>query len=241
MDKRIYTMQVQPQEMDFTRKSSLPGLLGNILNTVGEDAHVLGFGSDMLVEKNMGWVLSTMALELDRRPAECETFSIHTWISSATRLTSVRNMEFVDAEGKVFARGVTTWCIIDYSIRRPVNMDILGDLAKETITPVDSPCAAPLRLRPITPEVVSLHKVAYSDIDFNRHMNTLKYIDLMLNMLPLSYLEEDSPLRLDVHFASECAYGQNLKVGYLQDGPASQFSIDKEDGTPSCRAQIQWR
>ena len=42
--------------------------------------------------------------------------------------------------------------------------------------------------------------MVYSDIDFNRHVNTMRYIEMMLDMLPVDMLTQEAPVRLDIHF-----------------------------------------
>ena len=70
----------------------------------------------------------------------------------------------------------------------------------------------------ITPQHVMEHRVVYSDIDFNRHVNTMRYINMMFDMLPIEQLTAIRPVRLDIHFMHECRYGQTLTVGYEQQG-----------------------
>ena len=49
---------------------TLASLGGSILNTAGVDAYGKGFGVDVLNAGNHSWVLSRMAIEIDRRPEQ---------------------------------------------------------------------------------------------------------------------------------------------------------------------------
>ena len=55
--------------------------------------------------------------------------------------------------------------------------------------------------------------VVYSDIDFNRHVNTLRYVDLIFDTMPLELIEKNKGLRFDIHFLAEAIYGDTLTVG----------------------------
>ena len=74
------------------------------------------------------------------------------------------------------------------------------------------------------------HKVVYSDIDFNRHVNTMRYIEMMIDMLPVELLMQETPVRFDIHFLRECRYGQTLSVGYEQRGRTALFEIRSDEG-----------
>ena len=81
----------------------------------------------------------------------------------------------------------------------------------------------------------------YSDIDFNRHVNTMRYIEMMIDMLPVELLMQETPVRFDIHFLRECRYGQTLSVGYEQRGRTALFEIRSDEGTPAVRASIEWK
>jgi acyl-ACP thioesterase len=62
----------------------------------------------------------------------------------------------------------------------------------------------------VSGEPIATHKVVYSDIDFNRHMNTMRYIDLILDTMPIEELEALQALRMDMNFMKESLYGDVL-------------------------------
>ncbi len=85
------------------------------------------------------------------------------------------------------------------------------------------------------------HRVVYSDIDFNRHVNTMRYIEMMLDMLPVAILTQEAPVRLDIHFLRECRFGQTLTVGCELRERSALFEISATSGTPAVRASIEWK
>ena len=89
--------------------------------------------------------------------------------------------------------------------------------------------------------MVSEHRVVYSDIDFNSHMNTMRYIALMVDMLDIELIKSNRPLRIDVHFMNECVYGQLLKVGMQSAENQIFFEVVREDGVVACRASFVWK
>jgi len=49
--------------------------------------------------------------------------------------------------------------------------------------------------------------------DIPRRPISTRYIEMMIDMLPLEMLMQEAPVRLDIHFLRECRYGQTLAVG----------------------------
>lgn len=239
--KTAYPFRVEPQEVDFSLRITLVALGGNILNIAGIDAHTKGFGVDALNKDNFSWVLSRIAFEFDYRPEEYEKYEIATWISDYGRMLSTRNFELTDQTGVCFGRVVSQWCMLDLSKRTAVDLRAVAESHNDAIVECPSPAEKPRKVPAPDAEPVLTHKVAYSDIDFNRHVNTMRYIEMMIDMLPVELLMQETPVRFDIHFLRECRYGQTLSVGYEQRGRTALFEIRSDEGTPAVRASIEWK
>ena len=125
-EKSIFRYKVDPRRVDFTERASISSMCDIILEAAGEDAYKRGFGIDVLAERNLGWVLSRMCVELDYMPAEYSEFTIRTWISDYNRLASTRNFTLTDDEGRMFGRAVSQWCMLDFSTRMPADVNLLA-------------------------------------------------------------------------------------------------------------------
>lgn len=238
--KTTYAYRVEPQYVDFTLRATVPALGGQILNTAGVDAHNKGFGVDVLNPRGMSWVLSRFAMEFDSLPAQYTPFDITTWVNECTALLTTRNFTLTDTCGHEFGRSVSQWCLIDIAARRPISLSTIDQFNDDYITAEPSPCDKPHKLTAIEGEELLRHAVAYNDIDFNCHVNTMRYIDLMFDTLPLDMFRGDYRVRLDIHFLRESRYGQTLVVyGCEQDG-GHLFEIRTTDGTICCRAAISF-
>lgn len=240
-EKSLFDLRVEPQEVDFTMCATVPALGSAVLNAAGVDAHGRGFGVDALFrERRCSWVLSRMAFEVDRRPEQYADYRIATWISDYGRVLSTRNFTLSDASGAVFGRAVTQWAMLDLERRTAVDLSEVGRAHDDAVVPEPSPAERPRKIPAITPAERSEHRVAYSDIDFNRHMNTMRYIDLMFDALPLDLVASQRPVRLDIHFLRECRYGDLLTLGWERRGDCWLFGVVR-GGEEALRASIEWR
>lgn len=240
-EKSLYHYRVEPQDVDFTLRATLASLGSSILNTAGQDAYGKGFGVDVLNAENHSWVLSRMAIEIDRRPEQYTDYTIATWISDYGRVLSTRNFTLTDAAGQEFGRSVTQWAMIDLTTRSAVDLSWVGREHNDAVVPVPPPAEKPRKIREVNPTRSTEHRVVYSDIDFNRHVNTMRYIEMMLDMLPLDRLTQEVPVRLDIHFLKECRYGQTLTVGCEERERSALFEITGDGATAAVRASLEWR
>ena len=240
-EKSRYDYRVEPQDVDFTLRATISSLGAAILNTAGIDAHGKGFGVDALNADNHSWVLSRMAVEFDSRPVQYTDYEVATWISDYGRVLSTRNFTLTDtASGREFGRAVTQWAMIDLQSRSAIDPSWVGAAHADAVVDAAPPTDKPRKIREVNPTETADHRVVYSDIDFNRHVNTMRYIEMMLDMLPVGMLTREAPVRLDIHFLKECRFGQTLTVGCEQREHSALFEISAE-GAAAVRASIEWK
>lgn len=236
-----YDFKVEPQDVDFALRARLAAMCGNILNIAGHDAHRNGFGTDALMKQNNSWVLSRMAFEFDCLPKQYDDYRIRTWIVDSGRIISVRNFAITNAAGEVFGRVTSQWCMINLDTRRPCDLTPVIENRRQYVFDEPAPCEAPRKLAAIEAESTVEHRIVYSDIDFNRHVNTLRYIEMMVDTLPIESLAEPHAMRLDLHFVKESRYGQTLTIGTRHEADCWLFEIKDNDGAVICRAALEVR
>jgi acyl-ACP thioesterase len=211
-----------------------------MLNVAGTDAHRKGFGVEALQGHSFTWVLSRLAVDINTQPRQYSNIEIDTWVNEFNRLSSTRNFKMRIGED-VIAAGVSQWCMLNMETRQAVDMTQLKDIYERAMVAEPSPIAAPARLRDIEPQASVSRPVVYSDIDFNRHVNTLRYIDLIFDSLPIELIEKNNGMRLDINFIAEALYGEVLTIGWTSEGNVWQFEISSDSGKKLCRAKIEFK
>jgi acyl-ACP thioesterase len=235
-----YQYRVDPQQVDFTLRASAASIINYMLNVAGVDASSKGFGVEALQGQSFTWVLSRLAVEIYKQPMQHSTIDIATWVNEFNRLSSTRNFRLSEG-GELFAAGVSQWCMLNMESRQVVDMSLLRDTYERAMVEEASPIAAPQRLRPTEPTVTMSRPVAYSDIDFNRHVNTLRYIELMFDAFPIDLIEQNNGMRIDINFIAEARYGETLVAGYIAEGNVWQFEIKTDSDKVLCRSKIEFK
>lgn len=235
-----YPFTIQPENVDFTLRASVASIISYMLNVAGTDAHLKGFGVEALQGHSFTWVLSRLAVEISTQPRQYTDIEIDTWVNEFNRLSSTRNFKMRIGD-EVIAAGVSQWCMLNMETRQAVDMTLLKDVYERAMVAEASPIAAPARLRDVEPQISVSRPVVYSDIDFNRHVNTLRYIDLIFDTLPLELIEKNAGMRLDINFIAEALYGEVLTIGAYSEGNVWQFEISSDSGKKLCRAKIEFK
>ena len=235
-----YPFTIQPENVDFTLRASVASIISYMLNVAGTDAHRKGFGVEALQGHSFTWVLSRLAVVINTQPRQYSNIEIDTWVNEFNRLSSTRNFKMCIGED-VIAAGVSQWCMLNMETRQAVDMTQLKDIYERAMVAEPSPIAAPARLRDIELQASVSRPVVYSDIDFNRHVNTLRYIDLIFDSLPIELIEKNNGMRLDINFIAEALYGEVLTIGWTSEGNVWQFEISSDSGKKLCRAKIEFK
>jgi acyl-ACP thioesterase len=175
-------------------------------------AEDLGVGRGPMAALGQGWVLSRLSVLMRRRPRQAEQLTVRTWPRGWERLFALRDFDIQDEAGTPLALARSCWLIVDLEKRRPLRpqaameklplnegLDALADGGKGLDTPAGAEKAAE-------------RAAAYSDIDFNGHMNNARYVQWIQDMLDPVALGRASAMRLDINYLSEVKWGETLEL-----------------------------
>lgn len=189
-------------------------------------ANSIGIGYTELAHNNIGWVLARLSIEMVRYPGINETYSMTTWIEGYNRYFCDRCFEMTDSQGKPLAYIRSMWVAINMDTREMADLSALESNCRAVLSdrtcPLDK-CRAPMIEKDA---VVELHPCSFGvcDIDFNRHVNTIRYLEAALNLKDLDFVDKFNVRRLDVSFEHECVFGEHIeiKTGPGRGEPAGQ-------------------
>lgn len=216
-------------------------LTARIIECATCHANSLGIGYATLIKLDLAWVLSRVSIEIDSLPGINDTYIMNTWIESTNRLFSERCFTVTSPDGHVYVNARTTWAAISISTRRAANPGILGDV----MFPADAPYC-PVQQAKRTPALPAdaeecLYTFRYCDIDFNRHVNTVRYIDLILDCWNLAWYDNHCISRFDIAFHQECHFGETVMVITSTDENGLTACELLRDGVRMVTSNILWR
>ncbi|MDR0658620.1 MAG: acyl-[acyl-carrier-protein] thioesterase [Mediterranea sp.] len=236
-----YTFVTEPFHVDFNGKLTL-GVLGNhLLNCAGFHATDRGFGMAMLNEDNYTWVLSRLAIEMDDMPGQYENFTIRTWVENVYRLFTDRNFAIVNKDGITIGYARSIWAMINMNTRKPADLLSMhgGNIVEYICESEDCPVEKPGRIKVETKEVTETLTAKYNDIDINGHVNSIRYIEHILDLFPIEYYRTMRIRRFEIAYIAESYYGDELKF-YKEETGGGEFSIEvrKDNDEVVCRSKV---
>ena len=234
-----YTFAAEPFHCDFTHQLFMGHLGNHLLNAADKHASQRGFGMDRLLPIHKTWVLSRLTIEMQSMPRENEQFQVETWVESAMRYFTNRNFRIFSGD-TIYGYGRSIWAMIDTENRQPQDILAINDGAiQHWLEPTyDCPIAKGSRVK-MGDDVQQVGQVTttYHDIDVNGHVNSIKYIEHVLNLFPLAYYRQHHLRRLEVAYAKESYYGDTL-VFYQEKGAEGEYRIKIVSENGSERAEV---
>lgn len=238
-EKQVFTetFKIRSSEIRPDGKAKLQTICDLLQEIAGNHALTLNFDVTQLHEDNLTWVLHRLDIKIDQYPEWRERVTVKTWPSSGDKLRAHRDFVVLDEDGNRLIRALSYWLMIDLDNRRPVRIpqEVLNMAPRnvEHVIPIKSN-------RPQSPGATESEKtfsVRYSDLDVNRHVNNIKYVEWITETLPTDKLVKS----MDIEFKAECGYGKNIKVqtdSLTGDLIHSDISIDNT-GRVLATAEIQ--
>ena len=214
-----YNYTVEPFSEDFCGNLSW-GNLGNlILRCASLHAGEHGFGYSEMIAVHHGWVLSRLVIEIETMPRTGEDFTIETWVDRLYRQFTDRHFCIKRFDGTTLGHATSIWSLIDMQTRQPADLTQLpnGGFTNVLIPERPAPIAPMGRIRLKKPILAATHQAVYTDLDINGHVNSIRYIELLLNLYPANKLKANAPRRIEMAYCQEAYCGDVLEIYHEPD------------------------
>ena len=232
----------EPFHCDFSGHLFMGHLGNHLLNAADFHSSSRGFGMKYLMTIKRSWVLSRLAIEMDEMPQMYTTFNVETWVESAMRFFTSRNFAVVGTDGHTYGYGRSIWAMIDTESRQPTDLFAIDDGAINNWIVNDKECPIDKGGRVKMTDAAQLLRTIdtyYNDVDINGHINSVKYIEHVLDLWPADWYREHRIRRFEIAYVAEAHAGDKLSF-YSEPtaGDAYCIRIVRSDGTECCRSKV---
>ena len=215
-------------------------LMTRIIEIATWHANSWGVGYARLIQDNQVWVLSRVTIEVTAMPRVNEQYTLTTWIEDYNRHFSQRNMRLDDAQGNPLGYVRTIWMVIDMGTRASVDISQLGYIS-ENISDLPCPIEPQSHLRPIQQGHTMDYTFGYMDCDFNRHVNTVRYLAHLMNLFDMDCYDNFFIHRMEIAFIKETHYGETAQIIIDDNDPMDSRMSVTLDGVDHVRARFIWQ
>ena len=212
---------------EITNKGML-SLLENIACMHSDEAK---FGIREIPITHLSWVQLNWRVKILRRLVYGEEVTIKTWARDATKITTLRDFEVIDKDGKTVCIATTKWTLtnIDTKGITKITEDMISKYNPDTkIIMPDFEFKKLKEPENFTNEYV--YTTQRRDIDVNKHMHNLNYLDLAFETLPDEvYLNNDFFNNIEIMYKTAIRLGDVSKCLYTYEDGKHIVTIKSED------------
>ncbi len=241
---------IRGYEVDADNRLTIQSLCNYYQEAAGIHAAALGLSIEKLHSEGVTWVLFRMQMEIGRLPAAMERVVVETWPVGVEGLQYRRDFLARDDRGEIVGKAVTHWVVVSLESRRVVRVpQCISDVRLEfprTVMP-----ASDVKLQPLDDEdTVCRFRARLGDMDRNRHVNNVRYLDWILECVPENVRREKTLSSMDICYKAESRQGDRISAriraaAALPDEADSLKFIHclalQEDNKEVARARSVWQ
>ena len=195
-------------EMDKSGKASSIAMMTLLQETAADHCYFAGEGLFSLMSKNLGWVLLSGIMEMDRYPEYKEKIIIRTWLSKYQSIRGIRENIIYDENYNIIGKARGLWLFFDIEKRRPTK---ILDIYKEKWSFCEETCLEQdisVKIDAIdSAQYVKKFKVNAYDTDTNKHVNNIRYLQWLVESIPEEITDNYYLHSIDGRFIAEAQYG----------------------------------
>ena len=209
---------------------------------IHSDIH--GYGYHDMRRDKVYWVLSRLHVIMHSYPLMNEPVIIETWHKGANKLFFMRDYRMVSEENRLLATATTAWLILDGNTGRP-KKDEDSNLKKFNVENLYAIESLPDKLPGIPEPDRQVSVIArYSDMDINKHVNAMKYIEWIQDCYDEEVYEFFNVQEFQINYQLETRFAEEVDIRIKKLSSKDPFDyfegIRSRDQNPAFRARIKF-
>ena len=225
---------------DFSKHLFLGHLGTHLLNVADKHSGDRGYGVIYLQTIDATWVLSRLAIEMERMPEANEHFTVETWVESVMKYFTSRDFEIKSKDGTVLGYSRSMWAMINTRTREPMDIFSVRDGIIRDYVEKEKPCpiARPSRVTMSdSAEKVGEEIAKYCDIDVNGHINSIEYIRHVLDLFSMSWYAAHRLQRFDIAYVAEGHCGDTLQF-FREEVSPLEYNVEIKKVSDDCTEPV---
>ena len=227
---------VKWHDTDVNRRVRPSQLMIYLQETANEHLHDANMDLDQLRDqRGLGFLLSRASVCIYQQLYAHDEIRVQTWICDGKGLSFNRCFRVLRGEETV-AEAFTVWALMDISNQRLVRQEEFEYpfAGEEPLT-----LSLPVRFRvPAAGEMQKAgeRRIAYSDLDYNGHMNNTRYPDMLCDFT--EGMTSRQVVGFSLSYLKEAAFGKTLSVYRSDEGEEHAFRTVDEAGNTCLEAKL---
>ena len=226
---------VDAHDTDFAEIARPAALLRYMQSAANMQLHTLGPTNEELLSKGQAFVLSKVRIIFHSPVNAYENIVAHSWSCESKGFSFNRCFSITNGS-KTVAEAASIWALVDIQTKKPVRVEEFHPNFEDD-TPISPD--VPLRIQmPSELDEIGMHKVTYSETDRNRHMNNVRYLDMLSDFMDMEELLWE---KASLSFLNEAKTGEVLLIFKKTLGDEHFFKSIRQDGKVNIEAYVKTR
>ena len=182
-----------------------------------------------LSKRNIDWVITRMSVQIKRLPKCDEEITVCTYPGKDMAMLYPRYFVILDANDNVIIRCTSLWALIDNISRKViVDREVIAKLPGEDWDDEQLPLPEKIAL-PNNSKLIEKRTIHYSDLDFNSHMNNVRYVELLMDAHDSEFYKNKRVSSIVLNYIKELKEKEAVEV-YTDASSPETISV-YSDGT----------
>lgn len=243
----IFTQKfpVQYGNIDISGFASIMSIFNNFQEIGFNHADILAQKYNGKREFSFAVVWTKLKVVMKRLPKWKETLTYSSWISPLIQNSkiAIRNFEIQDSQNKQIGYGYGTMVFFDMVKRKSIEIpeELLlypthdHFIGNHEFSKLD-------RLSDFDNQIII--KTRFTDLDPYRHVNNVRYINWVIDSMPIDILKKKKCYETEIHFLNEARNGitihSNTKILAENEKITANHELISEDGKTIARIKTKW-
>jgi acyl-ACP thioesterase len=198
-------------EMNEYAVASPMTILTLLEETAADHCYLINHSLYQLAEQNVGWILISGFMQMERYPNYKEKITIRTWLSKYSTTKGFRENIIYDEHDNIIGRAKGLWVFFDIERRRSIK--IFDDI-KNRWSFYNEECINENITKKINAIDFANYKTKFKvnryDTDMNKHVNNIRYLQWVIESIPDEIINNYYLYSIDGRFIAEAQYGDTI-------------------------------
>lgn len=211
--------RVDISKVDSNALITNKGLLSLLENTACMHSDIAGFGIIDIPNTHLSWVQLNWKVQIFRRLKYGENVIIKTWARTSSKVCTLRDFEVYDSNNNLTCIATTRWTLVnaDTQTITKITDDII-----DRYNPEEKAVFPDFIFKKLEEPADFSNEYVYTtqrrDIDVNKHMHNLNYLDLAYETLPEEIYLNSHFNNIEIMYKSAIVLGDTVKCLYTKEG-----------------------
>lgn len=201
-------------------------------NAGGMHSESLNLGLNSIERTGLSWILLGWKVKVIVRPKYNEEVTIKTWGRDSNRAFTYRDYEVYDESGKLCIIATSKWALVD--IKNGKLAELTPELTKPYQCELGKVFEEDFNLKLKEPKT-NISEIKYKaqrrDIDINKHVHNLYYLDFAYEALPIEEYEKGECNNIEIMYKSQIKLDDEIKCLYTKEEEKNIITIKSLDGS----------